>query len=115
MNNYNHHEVRGGQRRNVHPLYTVHQEGVLSASFRSVEEVERLLRASPPSIVNKLDQQTKQPALYFAAVVEGDEISAELFKLLIRHGANIRFKDHNEQTVLFYVCREGTSWIIIGK
>jgi ankyrin repeat protein len=48
-------------------------------------------------------------------VVEGDEISAELFKSLIRHGANIRFKDHNEQTVLFYVCREGTSSIIIGK
>jgi ankyrin repeat protein len=48
-------------------------------------------------------------------VVEGDEISAELFKLLIRHGANIRFKDHNEQTVLFYVCREGTTKIIIGK
>jgi ankyrin repeat protein len=59
--------------------------------------------------VNKLDQQTKQPALYFAAVVEGDEISAELFKSLIRHGANIRFKDHNDQTVLFYICREGTT------
>lgn len=50
----------------------------------------------------------KQPALHFAALVEGDEVSLELFKLLIRHGANYKFKDHNEQTVLFYVCREGT-------
>ena len=77
-----------------------------------MEEVEKFLRNSPASIVNKMDQQAKQPALYFAAVVEGDEISAELFKLLIRHGANIRFKDHNEQTVLFYVCREGKSCLM---
>ena len=39
----------------------------------------------------------KQPALHFAALVEGDEVSLELFKLLIRHGANYKFKDHNVQ------------------
>jgi len=28
-------------------------------------------------------------------------------KLLIEHGANPRFKDNFQQTVLFYVCRDG--------
>lgn len=31
--------------------------------------------------------------------------------LLISYGANINFKDNNDQTVLFYVCREGINAI----
>ena len=58
-------------------------------------------------MVNKLDPQTRQPPLYFAALVEGDELSAEFIKLLMQNGAEINHKDSNEQTILFYVCREG--------
>lgn len=30
-----------------------------------------------------------------------------MVKVLLQHGANPRFKDQNEQTVLFYACRDG--------
>jgi ankyrin repeat protein len=50
--------------------------------------------------------------LYFAALSGTDDTSLELFKLLILYGGNYRFKDHNGQTVLFYVCREGSDCIM---
>lgn len=71
--------------------------------------MEQILRRSPPEIVNKLDSEIGQPALHFAVLAEGDERSEQLIKLLIRHGANIKFKDSVDQTVLFYACRDGTS------
>lgn len=30
-----------------------------------------------------------------------------MVKVLLQHGANPKFKDQNEQTVLFYACRDG--------
>jgi hypothetical protein len=77
--------------------------------------VEDIIRTTHPSIVNTLDSQLKQPALYYAIVNNSDEISQELMKILIRNGANIKYKDQNQQTVLFYVCREGLSILIQGK
>jgi len=56
-----------------------------------------------------LDTQFRQPPLYFSALVPGDDQAAELMKLLIRNGANPMFKDNHEQSVLFYICREGSS------
>jgi ankyrin repeat protein len=70
--------------------------------------VERILRTADSTIVNRLEVQFRQPALYFAALSNGDEASVELIKLLMRNGANINHKDHNEQTILFYICREGS-------
>lgn len=74
----------------------------------SYEEVEKILRTADPAVVNRLEVQFRQPALYFAALSHGDEPSVELIKLLMRNGANINHKDHNEQTILFYICREGS-------
>jgi ankyrin repeat protein len=79
--------------------------------FRNIEAVEQILKRSPPDIVNKLDPEFGQPALHYAVLAEGDERSEQLIKLLIRHGANIRFKDSVDQSVLFYVCREGKNEI----
>jgi hypothetical protein len=30
-----------------------------------------------------------------------------MIKLLLRYGANAKFKDKNEQTILFYIFRDG--------
>ena len=35
-----------------------------------------------------------------------------MVKLLIEHGANPNFKDANEQTILFYACRDGKKDIV---
>jgi ankyrin repeat protein len=73
----------------------------------SVERVENILKVVNASMVNRLDTQLSQPPLHFAVISNEDDISVEIIKLLIRHGANYRFKDSIEQTILFYVCREG--------
>jgi len=82
--------------------------GYFSIKARDIDTVELILKKLPSQIVNKLDQDTGQPALYFAILAQGDEKSEQLIKLLIRHGANIRFKDQVKQTILFYACRDGT-------
>jgi hypothetical protein len=38
--------------------------------------VEEILRNADPSIVNRIESQFREPSLYFAALVEGDERSA---------------------------------------
>lgn len=68
--------------------------------------MERSLNADF-SLANQLEVELKQPPLYFAAIHGTDSSSVELFRLLIRSGANVRFKDLNDQTVLFYVCKLG--------
>lgn len=30
-----------------------------------------------------------------------------MMKVLLQHGANAQYKDQNDQTVLFYACRDG--------
>lgn len=72
-----------------------------------MDVIQKYLREYDPIIVNRLETQTRQPALYFSAILIDHEQSYELMKLLINHGANPHFKDNYQQTVLFYVCREG--------
>lgn len=36
-------------------------------------------------------------------------------KKLVNKGANIKFKDQNEQTIIFYACRDGKYTSNIGK
>lgn len=67
------------------------------------------------SLSNQLEVELKQPPLYFAAIHGTDSSSVELFRVLIRYGANVRFKDLNDQTVLFYVCKLGTHFGIQGR
>lgn len=57
--------------------------------------------------MNRLETQSRQPALYVAAILIDHEQSYEIMKLLLEHSANPHFKDNYQQTVLFYVCREG--------
>jgi ankyrin repeat protein len=72
-----------------------------------MDAIHRFLREYDPVIVNRLETQTRQPSLYFSAILIDHEQSYELMKLLMNHGANAHFKDNYQQTVLFYVCREG--------
>jgi hypothetical protein len=73
----------------------------------AIEIIEAFLKEYDPIIVNRLETQTRQPALYFSAILIDHEQSYEIMKLLIDHGSNPHFKDNYQQTVLFYVCREG--------
>lgn len=57
--------------------------------------------------MNRLETQTRQPSLYFSAILIDHEISYQIMKLLLDHGANPHFKDSNQQTVLYYVCKDG--------
>ena len=65
-----------------------------------------------PELVNKLELQSRQPSIFFAAVIIDDEKAYEIMKLLMEAGANPHFKDQSLQTVLFYVCREGIGWFM---
>lgn len=49
----------------------------------------------------------RQPALYFAVTSLNDNAAAEMLKVLISYGADPKYKDQNDQTVLFYACRDG--------
>lgn len=66
-----------------------------------------MLELFTPELVNKLELQSRQPSLFFSAVIIDNEKAYEIMKLLLEAGANPHFKDQSLQTVLFYVCREG--------
>ena len=59
------------------------------------------------NISNKLESQLRQPPLYFAVINADEEMSFEMIKALVEAGANPNFRDANEQTIMFYVCRDG--------
>ena len=73
----------------------------------NMEEIKKYLEDYDSIIVNRLETQTRQPSLYFSACLIDHQQSYEIMKLLIDHGANPHFKDNFQQTVLFYVCRDG--------
>lgn len=54
-----------------------------------------MLQHSATQLANKIETQFRQPPLYFAALASGDELSAEMIKLLLRYGASAKFKDYN--------------------
>ncbi len=72
-----------------------------------MDEIKKYLEEYDQIIVNRLETQNRQPSLYFSAVLIDHQQSYEIMKLLIDHGANPNFKDGFQQTVLFYVCRDG--------
>lgn len=80
---------------------------MISFSHSAIDVIKRYLQEYDPIIVNRLETQTRQPSLYFAAILIDHEESFEIMKLLIDHGANPHFKDNYQQTILFYACREG--------
>ena len=59
-------------------------------------------------ITNRLETQLRQPPLYFAVNLPDDETCCQVMKKLMEKGANPNFKDQNEQSVIFYACRDGT-------
>lgn len=78
-----------------------------SLIFSAIQEISRYLEEYDQIIVNRLETQTRQPSLYFAALLIDHEQSFEIMRILVKQGANPHFKDNYHQTVLFYVCREG--------
>ena len=58
-------------------------------------------------MLSRLELGFRQPALYFAITTSTDQNSLEMMKILIQFGANPKYKDQNDQTILFYVCRDG--------
>ena len=57
--------------------------------------------------MTRLELSFRQPALYFAITSLNDNNAVSMVNLLIQHGANPKYKDQNDQTVLFYACRDG--------
>lgn len=84
-----------------------HQVLVTFPTFSAIDEIKRFLAEYDCILVNRLETQTRQPALYFSAILIDHEQSFEIMKLLIDYGANPHFKDGYQQTILFYVCRDG--------
>jgi ankyrin repeat protein len=84
-----------------------HQSRVTPQRCSNVEQVEQIINNSSPELLNFVDRDTKHPPLYAAVLVEGDERSEGLIKVLLRYGADIRYKDNMDQTALFYACRDG--------
>lgn len=80
---------------------------LIFANNSAIEEIKKFLSEYDHILVNRLETQTRQPALYFSAILIDHEQSYEIMKLLIDYGANPHFKDGYQQTVLFYVCRDG--------
>ena len=72
-----------------------------------MEEIKKYLDVYDSIIVNRLESQTRQPSLYFSTILIDHEMSFSIMKMLIEGGANAHFKDNYQQTILFYVCREG--------
>lgn len=58
-------------------------------------------------MLSRLELGFRQPALHFAVTNSTDQNSLEMVKVLLQHGANPMHKDQNDQSVLFYACRDG--------
>jgi len=54
-----------------------------------------------------LDSRNKQTPLYLATTLLDHNKSYEIFKLLIENKANYKYKDNLNQSVLFYIARDG--------
>ena len=73
----------------------------------SIEHMKTILEKHTSSISNKLESQQRQPPLYFAAMNSDEEVSLSMVEALVDAGANPNFRDANEQTIMFYICRDG--------
>lgn len=56
-----------------------------------------------------MESQLRQPPLYFAINLPDDSTCLNVMRKLISKGANPKFKDQNDQTIIFYACRDGNS------
>jgi ankyrin repeat protein len=82
---------------------------------RILEQIDVYLERSGGEIANRLENQLRQPPLYFAINLPDDPTCLSVLKKLVAKGANARFKDQNEQTIIFYACRDGNIYITLGK
>ena len=69
--------------------------------------MKRYLDQFKTNICNRLESQLRQPPLYFASIIPDEKLCYEMIKTLVEAGANPNFKDANEQTIMFYICRDG--------
>ncbi len=56
-----------------------------------------------------MESQLRQPPLYFAINLPDDSTCLNVMRKLVNKGANPKFKDQNDQTIIFYACRDGNS------
>lgn len=62
-----------------------------------------------------MESQLRQPPLYFAINLPDDNTCLNVMRKLVNKGANPKFKDQNEQTIIFYACRDGNYLSIFRK
>lgn len=63
-------------------------------------------------IINRVDPETGQTSIYLAAILNNEEASLGITRLLIEKGANVLYKDNYSQTAFFHVVREGKVGLI---
>ena len=76
-------------------------------NFSDLEHVRQFLSKFNNNVLARLELSFRQPPLYYAVTNLNDNPACEMIKLLIQHGANPKYKDQNDQTILFYACRDG--------
>jgi ankyrin repeat protein len=72
-----------------------------------LEPVRQFLKQYNNNVLSRLELGYRQPPLYFAITNSTDQNSLEMMKVMVQFGANSKYKDQNDQTVLFYACRDG--------
>lgn len=80
---------------------------IIAIKSGSIDKMKELLAKYKGNISNRLESQLRQPPLYFSVINADEEMGYEMTKALIDAGANANFKDANEQTIMFYCCRDG--------
>ena len=62
-------------------------------------------------IANKVDPDVKQTPLLAACLYASEDIGLEMVKLIVERGAKPSLKDNNQQTVMYYLARDGKTLI----
>lgn len=76
-----------------------------------------ILTDNPTAIVNRFssDPAERFPPLHFAVIYPKEEVGIQMVKLLLEKGADPCYKDLYQQTILYYIARDGTLASNIGR
>ena len=86
-----------------------HKEFLNAIRTENIDIIKEIIAQyqSQFDIVNRVDHETGQTALFLSAILQNDDACMKINSLLQQNGANPMFKDNYQQTSLFHVCREG--------
>ena len=82
------------------PLFKATVKGYLP----DIDNILSTLKIHPNSIIDSFNNQN---TFFYSALIKEDSQALEIFKYFYSKGINPSKKDKNEQTCLFYACREG--------